>query len=124
MVGERSGPLAGTFRRPWVGATDSKATMDLSKAGRGGVAGVLSAMDGAKQGTHGRSFCRPPPSHPAPPTSSPAAFDVAVAVASAGAGRSPANSPPTTKVGAFAPRLAHYARSHDFVWEGCVMDYE
>ena len=27
MVGERSGPLAGTFRRPWVGATDGRAPL-------------------------------------------------------------------------------------------------
>ncbi|PKH94281.1 hypothetical protein CXG43_18495 [Stenotrophomonas sp. Bg11-02] len=51
MVGERSGLLAGRFRRPWVGATaGSMAAMDLSKVGRGGLAGALSAMDGAKRG--------------------------------------------------------------------------
>jgi hypothetical protein len=42
MVGERSGPLAGTFRRPWVGATEgSIAAMDLSKVGRGGLARAI-----------------------------------------------------------------------------------
>jgi len=45
-----------TIRRPWVGATDvsidsvSTVTVDLSKVGRGGLAGALSAMDGAKRG--------------------------------------------------------------------------
>ena len=40
---------------------------NLSGAGRWGWAGALSAMDGAKRGTHGRSFCRPPTSPTARP---------------------------------------------------------
>ena len=55
-------------------AACSMATMDLSKVGRGGLAGALSAMDGAKRGPHGCGCCRPPQTHPAPPTSSPAGF--------------------------------------------------
>ncbi|WP_225212032.1 hypothetical protein, partial [Stenotrophomonas lacuserhaii] len=39
-------PFPHKIRRPWVGATEgSMATMDLSKVGRGGLAGALSAMD-------------------------------------------------------------------------------
>ena len=39
--------------------------MDLSKVGRGGLAGVLSAMDGAKQGTQERLL--PSPANPPRP---------------------------------------------------------
>ena len=59
------------------------ATMDLSKVGRGGLAGALSAMDGAKRGPHGGGSCRPPPTHPGPPTHGPSAAAVAVVVAAA-----------------------------------------
>ena len=41
------------------------ATMSLSKVGRGGVAGVLSAMDGAKQGPQERLL--PSPANPPRP---------------------------------------------------------
>ena len=41
------------------------ATMDLSKAGRGGLAGALSAMDGAKRGPQERLL--PSPANPARP---------------------------------------------------------
>jgi len=50
-------PSPDTSRRAWLGATavhtpdDFMATVDLSTVGRGGLAGVSSAMDGAKQGT-------------------------------------------------------------------------
>ncbi|WP_349985597.1 hypothetical protein ABRP17_000970 [Stenotrophomonas sp. WHRI 8082] len=41
------------------------ATVDRSKVGRGGLAGVLSAMDGAKQGTQERLL--PSPASPPRP---------------------------------------------------------
>jgi len=43
------------------------ATVDLSKVGRGEIAGALSAMDGAKRGPHGCGCYRPPRTHPVPP---------------------------------------------------------
>jgi len=48
-----------------VCATDTMATVDMSKVGRGGLAGVLSAMDGAKQGPQDAVFAVP--REPTPP---------------------------------------------------------
>ena len=41
------------------------------RAGREGLVGALSAMDGAKRGPHGCGFCRPPPTPPARPGPTP-----------------------------------------------------
>ena len=53
------------FLLPFPPTALSMATMDLSRVGRGGLAGALSAMDGAKRGTQDADFAVP--RQPTPP---------------------------------------------------------
>ena len=63
-----TGPLTGSGgRHPRMKKrkSGSMAAMDLSKVGRGGLAGALSAMDGAKRGPQERLL--PSPANPPRP---------------------------------------------------------
>gem|GEM_PF-6714245 len=69
------------FLPPFPSTALSMATMDLSRVGRGGLAGALSAMDGAKRGPQDAALAVP--REPTPPRHHTAlhAFDVDVDVA-------------------------------------------